>query len=56
VDDPRVSRERLEGWALYTNSRFISQYFSGGHFFINTSKEAIISSIVAEITSAHAKG
>ena len=56
VDDPRVSRERLEGWASYTNSRFISRYFSGGHFFIDTSKEAIISSIIAEITSTHAKG
>jgi len=49
LDDPRVSRERLEGWATQTSSRFKSQYFPGDHFFINTSRQAVIEAISAEI-------
>jgi len=49
LDDPRVSSERLEGWASYTDSSFKSQYFPGDHFFINTSRESIMASINAEI-------
>jgi alpha-beta hydrolase superfamily lysophospholipase len=26
LDDPRVSRERVEGWALYTEAGFRSQF------------------------------
>ena len=48
-DDPRVSRERLEGWASHTNACFDSQYFSGDHFFINPVKESIMRSIAKEI-------
>jgi medium-chain acyl-[acyl-carrier-protein] hydrolase len=54
-DDPRVSRERLEGWALHTNSTFRAQYFPGDHFFINTAREAVIAAIADELISAHAK-
>jgi len=52
LDDPRVSRERLEGWALLTNASFKSQYFPGDHFFINTARDSIIASITAELQSA----
>ena len=52
LDDPRVSRERLEGWASLTNAGFKSQYFPGDHFFINTVRESIIASITAELQSA----
>ncbi|HSG42928.1 MAG TPA: alpha/beta fold hydrolase [Anaerolineales bacterium] len=44
-DDPRVSREQLEGWATQTYARFESKYFEGDHFFINTAREAIIKKI-----------
>jgi len=54
-DDPRVSRERLEGWCLHTNSDFKAQYLPGDHFFINTARESVTASITAELTSAHAK-
>ncbi len=54
-DDLRVSQESLEGWASHTNSQFSSQYFPGDHFFINTSKEAIIASIITKISTSHAK-
>lgn len=49
LDDPRVSREQLEGWALHTSSSFKSQYFPGDHFFINTVRQSIIASIATEI-------
>ncbi len=53
--DPRVSRKHLEGWAAHTNSHFSSQYFSGDHFFINASKEAVIAAIGARVTTSYAK-
>jgi medium-chain acyl-[acyl-carrier-protein] hydrolase len=49
LDDPHVSRERLEGWATQTNSVFKSIYFPGGHFFINTTKDKLVRSIAAEM-------
>ena len=56
LDDPRVSREHLESWSMHTNTRFGSQYFSGDHFFLNTSRDSIMESIATEITSSiHAK-
>ncbi len=54
-DDPRVSRDHLEGWALHTDSGFKSQYFPGDHFFTNTARESVIASIVAELRISHAK-
>ncbi|HUE99362.1 MAG TPA: alpha/beta fold hydrolase [Anaerolineales bacterium] len=55
LDDPRVSRERMEAWALHTDSGFVSQYFPGDHFFINTARQSAMASIAAELTSTHAK-
>lgn len=55
LDDPRVDRERIEGWALQTVSNFSSQYFPGDHFFLNAARESIITSITAEVISFHAK-
>lgn len=51
LDDPRVSKEQLEGWAVQTNSRFESKYFPGDHFFINAAKDEIIRSIAREMMS-----
>jgi len=55
LDDPRVSRERIEGWALHTVSPFKSQYFPGDHFFLNTAREAVIASFTSELMAAYAK-
>ena len=52
--DPRVSRERLDGWTLQTNAGFKSHYFPGDHFFINTAREAVIAFIATELTLSHA--
>ncbi len=48
LDDPRISREQLEGWAKQTTSRFESRYFPGGHFFINESRNAILEFLSAK--------
>jgi medium-chain acyl-[acyl-carrier-protein] hydrolase len=55
LDDPRVSREYLEGWGVHTNASFKSQFFSGDHFFINSARELILTSIDTELASSHAK-
>ena len=49
VNDPRINREHLEGWSYQTNTSFKSHYFSGDHFFINTARQSVIASIIAEI-------
>jgi medium-chain acyl-[acyl-carrier-protein] hydrolase len=54
-DDPRVSSERLEGWAAHTHAGFKSQYFPGDHFFINTARETVIASITDPLIAARAK-
>jgi len=41
-DDPRVSREQVEGWALQTSESFELKYYEGGHFFINMARDSII--------------
>lgn len=51
LNDPRVSRERIEAWALYTSSHFESKFFHGDHFFINTSKESIIAEIFSSLST-----
>jgi len=48
-DDPHVSRQRMEGWASQTSSRFKSIYFPGDHFYLNAVKDEIVQSITQEI-------
>ncbi|MBI3166879.1 MAG: thioesterase [Chloroflexi bacterium] len=53
-DDSHVSRDRLDAWEYHTNNNFKSQIFSGDHFFINTARQSVITSMIAEIRSLHA--
>jgi medium-chain acyl-[acyl-carrier-protein] hydrolase len=55
LDDPRVSRDRIEGWASQTDAGFRSHYFPGDHFFIHAGREAVIATIASELISAHEK-
>lgn len=48
--DPRVSRERLEGWSTQTSAGFRAQTFDGDHFFIHTEKETILDLIQEGLT------
>ena len=54
-DDPRVNRERLEGWKLQTASRFETQYFASDHFFLNNEQESLMRSISANMMFSPAR-
>ncbi len=54
-DDSHVDRPRLESWDRHTNGSFKTQIFPGDHFFINTTRQSVITSMIAEIGSHHAK-
>lgn len=51
LDDPRVSRERLAGWANQTATRFESHYFPGDHFFITSAKVSILAKICSSLSN-----
>ena len=55
LEDAHVDRSRLESWDHHTNGSFKSHYFSGDHFFINTARQSVITSMISEIRSLHAK-
>ena len=40
-DDPHVRREHLEAWAAQTTASFAARQFSGGHFYIHSSRVAL---------------
>jgi medium-chain acyl-[acyl-carrier-protein] hydrolase len=50
LDDPRVNRERIDAWAIHTQAKFESHFFSGGHFFINETKEDILKRFIHATT------
>lgn len=49
LDDPRVSRERIEAWYIHTSSNFEAKFFEGDHFFINTARETITHQILSSL-------
>ena len=50
LDDLRVNRERIDAWVIHTQAKFESHFFSGGHFFINETKEDILKRIIHATT------
>lgn len=54
LDDSRVSREQVEGWALHTENSFESKYFAGDHFFIATANEAVLKFMEQKLGGLHA--
>ncbi|MBN8579021.1 MAG: thioesterase [Anaerolineae bacterium] len=54
-DDSHVDRARLDNWDHHTNGSFKSKIFQGDHFFINTTRQSVINSMIAEIGFHHAK-
>ena len=52
-DDTHVTPERLEGWSAQTSASFKSQYFAGDHFFINTVRQSVTTSIIDWMTKSH---
>lgn len=49
VDDPSTSEMRLNAWRDQTTSTFRLQMFPGHHFFIQSSRSALLQSLKAEL-------
>ncbi len=50
VDDPEVSREHLEAWREQTSGAFQLLMLPGDHFFIHTSRHALLQMLSLELT------
>jgi medium-chain acyl-[acyl-carrier-protein] hydrolase len=47
--DPDVSPEDVEAWGQHTAGPFRSRIFSGGHFFLNTERAAVLQELGEEL-------
>lgn len=47
--DPLVSHDGLEAWRTQTRSAFKLRVFTGGHFFINSQRAALLQAIEADL-------
>ncbi len=43
LEDPETTDENVEGWRKHTHASFSTQMFPGGHFYINTHQELLLS-------------
>jgi medium-chain acyl-[acyl-carrier-protein] hydrolase len=50
IDDTKVSKEELTGWQMHTSKRFKLRMFPGDHFFINSSRTAVLRAIIQELS------
>lgn len=53
-DDPRVGAAALEAWRAHTSRAFASRVFPGDHFFLQTSREAMIADMLGRIGAGSA--
>jgi medium-chain acyl-[acyl-carrier-protein] hydrolase len=51
IDDLWTAPSGLEAWRAYTLGRFQLRLFPGGHFFINSSRAAVITFLRAQLLS-----
>ncbi len=51
-DDSRARLADLAGWRAQTSGPFHTQQFPGGHFYINTARDALIETLVTAIGEA----
>jgi surfactin synthase thioesterase subunit len=49
ADDPNVRREHLDGWAEQTTASFAVRIFPGGHFYLNTAREAFLAALEKDL-------
>lgn len=45
VSDPKIAHNDIRAWRYQTSGKFESYFLAGGHFFINDSKELLLSRI-----------
>ena len=48
ADDPKIRREHLEGWKEQTTGPFAVRIFPGGHFYLNTVREAVLGALAED--------
>jgi len=51
TEDPKVTERELLAWQVHAKSRFDLRMFPGDHFFINSSRPALLRAITRELTS-----
>ena len=49
IDDPEVSQDDLEAWKEHTSTSFQSSMLPGDHFFLHTSKHALLQKVSLEL-------
>ncbi|MFE9482369.1 thioesterase II family protein [Streptomyces spororaveus] len=52
TEDTHVTREGAEGWAAFTSGLCDVESFPGGHFFVNSDREAVASALAARLDGA----
>jgi surfactin synthase thioesterase subunit len=55
TEDPRVTAEEVLGWAAHTASTFSLRFFAGGHFFINSARQAVLDALAYEAAETLAR-
>ncbi len=50
-DDPEAPPEMVHGWREQTFGRFSSYVMPGGHFFINSARQAVLDIVVSQLRS-----
>jgi len=55
-DDAEANRDELDAWRSHTTGEFALRLFPGGHFFINTDRDAFVRTLLRDLGEAHAFG
>jgi surfactin synthase thioesterase subunit len=55
TEDDRVSREDLEAWADHTRGSVALRIFPGGHFFVESAREAVLQAVVHDLAEPTAQ-
>lgn len=48
-DDPEISRQDLAGWREHTRGAFTLRMLPGGHFFVQTARDALLAALSEEL-------
>jgi surfactin synthase thioesterase subunit/glycosyltransferase involved in cell wall biosynthesis len=49
-DDPNVKPQDLAAWKDLTHARFIEREFPGGHFYLQSNRDAVLSAIASDVS------
>jgi medium-chain acyl-[acyl-carrier-protein] hydrolase len=51
INDPATSIEEVTAWRAHTRRRYRLRLFTGGHFFINAAREAVLDALHEELST-----